>query len=767
MKPNNIMSQVKRLNIIIKGIVQGVGFRPFIYKLSTKLDLKGVVINSGSGIIIEVEGNHNNLQSFLSKLHQEKPIVSKIDYVSVIILKPFGYLTFKINNSINDKKNVKVPPDMATCQDCLEEISNPISRRYLYPFTNCTDCGSRYSIIHGLPYDRSQTSIKKFIMCQFCQKEYNNSFSKRFHSQINLCPYCGPKLKLLNHRGKVLSYSLEALRQCINDLKAGKIVAVKGLGGFQIIVNARNTNSIHKLRKYKNRPKKPFALMYSSLKAVRTDCQISLLEKELLISSQAPIVLLKKKNNNQNCNIAPNNPYLGVMLASTSLHYLLLKELNFPLIITSGNINSEPICINEKEAVQQLGNIVDLFLTHDFPIVRPIDDSVVRIIQGKKFFMRCARGYAPISLTIHKQLYFNSKKFIVQPSILAVGSHAKNTVAILKDNQIFVSQYIGDLSALKTFESFKNTINNLRTLYEFKPEIIVCDKHPDYISSNFAEIQNLPLRKVQHHYAHALSCMLDNKLKPPVLGIVWDGTGYGDDDKVWGGEFILILDNSYKRIACLHSFKLPGGNKAMKDPKRSALGILYEVPNLEKNLELSFFKEFSKQELSLLQQMLSLDINVFLTTSIGRLFDGVAAILGICYENTFEGQSCMMLEHATLKFKTEDSYTYNIIRIKYPYIIDWKSMIQEIIQDINKKISSEKISVKFHNTLAEIIVDIAKISQVKNILLSGGCFQNKYLTERAIFRLEQENFVPFFHQKVPSNDEGIAIGQIVAEIIHK
>ncbi|MFY0609553.1 MAG: carbamoyltransferase HypF [Candidatus Atelocyanobacterium thalassa] len=762
------MSQKKRLNIIIKGIVQGVGFRPFIYKLSIKLDLKGIVINSGSGVIVEVEGNKYNLQSFLLKIHEEKPVISKIDIIKVITLKPVGYPTFEIKNSINDKKNVTVPPDLATCQDCLEEISDPNNRRYLYPFTNCTNCGSRYSIILGLPYDRSQTSINKFTMCKFCKEEYKDSLGKRFHSQVNFCPYCGPELKLLNNKGQILSYSLEALRQCINELKAGKIIAIKGLGGFQFITNARNINSVNKLRKYKNRPAKPFALMYSSLEAIRTDCQISLLEKELLISPQAPIVLLKRKTNNSlNCNIAPNNPYLGVMLSSTSLHYLLLKELNFPLIVTSGNINSEPICIEEGEAIQSLGPIADSFLVHDLPIIRPIDDSVVRIIQGRKSFIRCARGYAPISLMMNKQLYSNYKKFINIPNVLAVGSHTKNTVAILKNNQIFVSQHIGELSTLKTFESFKNTINSLKALYQFKPQIIVCDKHPDYVSSHFAKAQKLPLGKVQHHYAHVLSCMLDNQLKPPVLGIAWDGTGYGNDSTIWGGEFILVLNNYYERIAHFHPFKLPGGDKAIKDSKRSALGMLYEISNFKDNLELSFLKEFSKQELSLLQQMLSLNINTFLTTSVGRLFDGVAAILGICYENTFEGQSSMMLEHATISSETEDSYTYTIRETKYPYIVDWKPIIKEIIQDLLSKVPYGEISVKFHNTLAEIIVDIAKISQIKNILLTGGCFQNKYLTERVIFRLEQENLVPFFHKHIPSNDGGIALGQIIAEIIHK
>ncbi len=762
------MNQIKRLNIIIKGIVQGVGFRPFVYKLSANLNLKGIIINSGSGIIIEVEGSQYNLQSFLSKLHDEKPITSKIDIIKIITLKPFGYLTFDINNSIHDQKNVTVPPDIATCQDCLEEISDPNNRRYLYPFTNCTNCGSRYSIIRGLPYDRSQTSINEFTMCKFCQKEYENSLSKRFHSQVNFCPLCGPKLKLLNNKSEALSYSLEALKQCINELKNGKIIAIKGLGGFQLIVNARNISSVNKLREHKNRPEKPFALMYSSLRAIRTDCQISLLEKKLLTSPQAPIVLLKRKNNNiLNCNIAPENPYLGVMLPSTSLHYLLLKELNFPLIVTSGNISGEPICIDEKEAIEYLGSITNLFLVHDLPIVRPIDDSVVRVIQGRKLLIRCARGYTPISLMINKQSYPNYKKLIKTSNVLAVGSHAKNTVAILKNNQIFISQYIGDLSTEKTFEAFKHTINSLKTLYEFKPQTIVCDKHPDYISSHFAKAQKLPLTKVQHHYAHVLSCMLDNKLKPPVLGITWDGTGYGDDGTIWGGEFILVLSNYYRRIAHFHPFKLPGGDKAMKDTRRSALGLLYEVSNFEDNLELSFLREFSKQELSLLKQMLSLDINTSSTTSVGRLFDGVAAILGICYENTFEGQSGMLLEYATINYKTEDSYTYVITGTKYPQIIDWKSIIQEIVQDVFSKVSYRKISAKFHNTLAEIIVDIAKRSQVKNILLTGGCFQNKYLTERAIARLEQEHLVPFFHQHVPPNDGGIALGQIMAEVMHK
>ncbi|MGB5770242.1 MAG: carbamoyltransferase HypF, partial [Crocosphaera sp.] len=609
-----------------------------------------------------------------------------------------------------------------------------------------------------------------FTMCKRCQEEYENPLNRRFHAQPNACPNCGPKLQLWNQQGEILARDNDALESSINALKAGNILAIKGLGGFQLAVDARNTKSVKQLRDRKHRPDKPFALMYSSLEAIKIDCKVDNLEEKLLTSPQTPIVLLKRKRNSHNLshNISPNNPYLGVMLPCTPLHHLLLKKIDFPIVATSGNISGEPICIDEQEALQRLGNIADLFLVHNRPIIRPVDDSVVRVIGGREIIIRRARGYAPFPIQINDNLLskFKQKSKSI-PNILAVGGHLKNTVAILKDNQVFISQHIGDLSTAEALKSFNQVMGSLKQLYEFEPEIIVCDAHPDYVSSQFAKAQNLPLIKVQHHYAHVLSCLADNNLKPPVLGVAWDGTGYGNDDTIWGGEFLLVRDNKYERIAHFRPLKLPGGEQAVKDPRRTALGILHEIFGSDYSLQLPFLETFSDRELTLVKKMLSRNLNTPLTSSVGRLFDGVAAMIGMCEKISFEGQGAMSLEYVIVDWKSEEIYPYEIKDKIVPFIIDWELIIKGIMEDILQKKPHQEIAAKFHNTLVEIIIDVAKNIQETNILLTGGCFQNKYLTERTILRLRQENLTPFWHNNIPPNDGGIALGQIMAGMINQ
>ncbi|MGK7957250.1 MAG: carbamoyltransferase HypF, partial [Crocosphaera sp.] len=746
------MKQLKRLQIIIKGAVQGVGFRPFIYRLATELKLKGWVNNSASGVFIEVEGTQTILEQFAAKIPQEKPPISQINSLETTWLNPVNYSTFEIRHSSSGEKTAIVLPDLATCSDCLQEIFDPNNRRYLYPFTNCTNCGPRYTIIEKLPYDRPHTTMKMFTMCEYCQAEYDKPLDRRFHAQPNACPLCGPRLQLWNQKGDVLANKNDALNLGIKALKEGKILALKGLGGFQLLVNGRNIESVQQLRQRKHRPHKPFALMYSCLEAIQEDCEVKELEEQLLTSPQAPIVLLKRKNTaSLSPDVAPNNPYLGVMLPSTPLHHLLLHNLDFPVVATSGNLGGEPICIEEKEALNRLKNIADLFLVHNRPILRPVDDSVVRVMAEREMIIRRARGYAPFPITINNHSY---------SQILAVGGHLKNTVAILKKNQVFISQHIGDLSTAEALKSFNQVMESLKELYDFESEIIVCDAHPDYLSSQYAKSQNLPVITVQHHYAHVLSCLADNNLNPPVLGVAWDGTGYGDDQTIWGGEFLLVRDNNYERIAHLRPFKLPGGDKAVKDPRRIAISILSEVLGDNHQIKLPFLETMTIKEINLVKQMLSRNLNSPVTSSVGRLFDGVAAMIGISQNITFEGQGAMALEYVIDDLKTEKTYPYQITGNYYPLIIDWQLIIEGIIEDILQTISHQEIATKFHNTLVEIIIDIAQRSQQKNIILTGGCFQNKYLTERAILRLKQEKFVPFWHHTIPPNDGGIALGQI-------
>ncbi len=755
------MNQLKRLKIIIQGAVQGVGFRPFIYRLATELNLTGWVNNSASGVFIEVEGNERILEQFLARIPQEKPTLSSINALETTWLDPVHYSNFEIRHSSSGEKTAIVLPDLSTCSDCLQEIFDPNNRRYLYPFTNCTNCGPRYTIIEELPYDRSHTTMKHFIMCKCCQTEYENPLDRRFHAQPNACPVCGPKLQLWNQKGEILAHENDALTLTIDALKEGKILALKGLGGFQLIVDSRNTNAIKQLRQRKHRPHKPFAVMYASLEAIKIDCQVNDLEESLLTSPQAPIVLLKRQNNQSlSPNIAPDNPYLGVMLPSTPLHHLLLHKINFPIVATSGNIASEPLCIDEQEALYRLENIADLFLVHNRPIIRPVDDSVVRVMAEREMIIRRARGYAPFPVQINNNINSNSV-----PNILAVGGHLKNTVAILKNNQVFISQHIGDLSTVEALKSFHQIMDSLKDLYNFEPEKIVCDAHPDYVSSQYAKSQNLPLITVQHHHAHVLSCLANNNLNPPVLGVAWDGTGYGKDQTIWGGEFLLVTGNKYERIAHFRPFKLPGGEQAVKDPRRIALSLLSEVFQEDYHKKLPFLETISAKELNLVKQMLSRKLNTPLTSSVGRLFDGVAAMIGICQNVTFEGHGAMALEYAINNLETDESYPYNIKDSVYPLVIDWELMIHSVIEDTFNQISHQKIAAKFHNTLVEIIINIAQKSQKKNIVLTGGCFQNKYLTEKTILRLKQEKFTPFWHHNVPPNDGGIALGQILAGIL--
>jgi hydrogenase maturation protein HypF len=760
----------KRLKMRIFGVVQGVGFRPFIYRLATELNLTGWVNNSASGVYIEVEGESKILKEFLSRVQTENPPRSHIQSIETTHLNYIGYTTFDIHHSVGGEKNAIIPADLATCPDCLRDIFDLQNRRYGYPFTNCTNCGPRYTIIETLPYDRPRTTMKEFFMCSECQQEYENPHDRRFHAQPNACPYCGPQLALWDKQGNNIASQDLALKIAVDSLKEGKIIAVKGLGGFHLMTDGSNPDAIRQLRQRKDRPHKPFALMYPSLELIKNHCQISPLEEELLTSPESPIVLLKRRSNCINLweSVAPNNPYWGVMLPYTPLHHLLLFSLKFPLVATSGNISDEPICIDEGEVIQRLGHIADVFLVHNRSILRSVDDSVVRVMAGREVVLRRARGYTPFPIILKSEDKIQNAEVEHSPpsiSLLATGGQLKNTVAILRSNQVFISQHIGNLSNYQALSAFYQVIDSLRELYDFKPQVIACDAHPDYLSSQFAHSQGFPVVKVQHHYAHVLSCIAENGITGPVLGVAWDGTGYGEDGTIWGGEFLLVTDNGYQRVAHFRPFKLPGGHWAVKEPRRIALGILYEVFGSFDGLEIfQLFESFSNQELKLIQRMLSRNLNAPLTSSVGRLFDGVASILGICQQASFEGQGAMDLEHRAINYKTDKVYTYEILGNDFPLIVDWQLIIKEILDDISEHLSIEEISAKFHNTLVEVIIEISQIISEKKVVLTGGCFQNKYLTEQAISRLNKKRLIPVWHRKVPPNDGGIALGQIMAGI---
>jgi hydrogenase maturation protein HypF len=781
----------QRLHITVRGAVQGVGFRPFIYRLATELGLVGWVNNFAGGVAIEVEGSTAKLPVFLNRIQQELPPRSFIQSLESSVLDPVGYERFEIRASVGGEKTALILPDIAICSDCLREIFTPSDRRYLYPFTNCTNCGPRFSIIEALPYDRANTTMKKFQMCDRCQAEYENPLDRRFHAQPNACQQCGPHLELWNREGTILADRHEALIQAAEGIRQGKIVAVKGLGGFHLVVDARNEDTVKRLRDCKRREAKPLALMYPSLESIQSDCEVSELELRLLRSPASPIVLLARKLDASSAiapSVAPGNPYLGAMLSYTPLHHLLMSELGFPVVATSGNLTDEPICTDEKEALQRLNSIAELFLVHDRPIARSIDDSVVRVMMERELVLRRARGYTPLPISLsHQSKILLGETHAEVPSvrfhpqnpkskILAVGAHLKNAIAISTNQQVFVSQHIGDLETLPAVKAFERAIADFQQLYQLKPEAIACDLHPDYFSTQFAQKSGLPVIPVQHHYAHVLSCMAENDLfgtddNKPILGIAWDGTGYGLDGTIWGGEFIQIKPwrsptaAPFQRVAHLRTFRLPGGEKAIKEPRRSAIGLLYEILGNELFAMnyLAPVQAFSDRELKILQTMLEKDLNAPVTSSAGRLFDAIASLIGLRQHTQFEGQAAMELEFAIAGFDTDDRYSFEIVTApNSPSIVDWEPTVSEILADLKSGLSWGYISAKFHNMLVEAIAAVAKQIGEERVVLTGGCFQNKYLIERAIQRLIQEGFRPYWHQRIPPNDGGIALGQIMA-----
>jgi len=754
---------IQRVSIVIRGAVQGVGFRPFIYRLATELQLKGFVLNSPTGVFIEAESEKEILNTFLLRIEKEKPIHAIIQSMEFSFLDVVGYTQFEICDSeTNGKTSAFILPDIAVCDDCLKEMFDPNDRRYLYPFINCTNCGPRFSIIESLPYDRPGTSMKIFEMCDDCKQEYDNPLDRRFHAQPIACPKCGPHIELITHSGKILSRNNNTILATADKIRQGKIVALKGLGGYQLICRADDENIIAELRKRKNREGKPFALMFPDLESIKEVCEVFPFEERLLKSPESPIVLLKRKEEgNQilvHSSIAPGNPTLGVMLPYTPLHHLLLKELQIPIIATSGNLSEEPMCITEEEAFQRLKNIADYFLIHNRPIVRHVDDSIVRVMMDREIVMRRARGYAPLPVELNCETE--------NETYLAVGGHLKNTVALSSGKNVFVSQHIGDLSTQEAFSAFQNVVNDFKNLYEAKDILAVADLHPDYLSTKFAKNNFENISFVQHHQAHVASCYAENKLEGTALGVSWDGTGYGLDGTIWGGEFFRFDDSSFMHFAQFRKFPLPGGDLAIKEPGRSAVGLLFEIFG-EKLFEekIEFINIFSEQEKKILLQMLKNKINSPLTSSVGRLFDAVAFLTGIKRTTSYEGEAAMMLEFAAAP-AISDYYPFDLLPGEV-LIIDWQKMIETILDEMKNNVSPKIISAKFHNTLVESICSVAEKSHEEKIVLSGGVFQNAYLLEHTVHRLRTSGFNPYWHQRIPTNDGGISLGQVAIAMDQK
>lgn len=754
----------ERVKAVIRGAVQGVGFRPFIYRLATALELRGWVCNSAQGVFLEVEGPRTQLNQFMLRLENEKPPRAIIQSMEFSFLEPAGYQGFEIRHSDDHGgKSAFILPDIGVCPDCLKEMFDPANRRYLYPFINCTNCGPRFSIIESLPYDRPNTSMKDFVMCAECQEEYYNPHDRRFHAQPNACPKCGPQLALRDQNGHILAECHEALRQAVAAILEGQILALKGVGGFQLIVDARNEESVRRLRVRKCREEKPFAVMYSTLAMLREDCCVDDFEARLLASPEAPIVLLQRHGGPSRLapSVAPRNPNLGAMLPSSPLHHLFMRELDFPVIATSGNLSNEPICIHEAEAKERLRNIADLALIHNRPIVRAVDDSVTRVVLDREMILRRARGYAPLPIHVKREL----------PTILAVGPQLKNTVALSIGREIFVSQHIGDLETSEAWSAFRHVAGDLQQLYGVAPEMIGCDLHPEYLSTKYAKTMAAPSVAVQHHYAHVLAAMAENEVEGPVLGVSWDGTGMGLDRTIWGGEFLQVNDlqeratEPFIRFAHFRNFRLPGGEAAVRQPRRCALGLLWEIFGdsfFERKDTEGIRGQFTALELKMIRQMQAHGINAPFTSSAGRLFDAVASILGVRQRIQFEGQAAMELEFA-VQPNEDASYLFRFVEKEAgELIIDWQPMIIQMISELQAGEPVGRMAAAFHNTLAEVVVAVARRASVSQVVLTGGCFQNKYLLERTVSRLREESFRPFWHQRIPCNDGGVALGQIMA-----
>jgi len=774
------MGDRRRLRIEVRGAVQGVGFRPFVYRLAHALDLGGWVVNDTRGVIVEVEGDREGLEVFLERLTTEKPEPAAIASVLSSWLDPAGFRGFRIERSDDQgARTVQVVPDIATCAACRHDLNDPENRRFGYPFTNCTHCGPRFSIMRALPYDRPRTTMEHFVMCPPCRAEYENPVDRRFHAQPNACDTCGPRLELLGQREESLLDGEAALGAAVEALRRGETLAVKGLGGFHLMVDAGNPEAIARLRVRKPRRDKPLAVMVRDVDQARELCEVSEAEARLLESAAAPIVLLPRRNGDSEDGIAPGNPNLGLMLPYTPLHHQLMQLADGPLIATSGNLSDEPICTDETEAARKLGGVADLFLIHDRPIARHVDDSIAWIHRGERRLLRRARGYAPRPILLSRKL----------PTLLAVGAHLKNTVALSIDQQAFISQHIGDMESPEALDAFERVAADFLKLYGAAPIAIAHDLHPDYISTRWArdsvapagslpgrtrgreglrKLEGLPLIAVQHHHAHFAACLAENGVEGSALGVTWDGTGFGTDQTIWGGEFLLGDASSYRRVAQLRPFRLPGGEAAVREPRRSALSVLWSIfgEDAMNQEDLAPVRSFRPEDRRLICGMLEREVNAPETTSAGRLFDAIAALVGLHPRTSFEGQAAMALEFAADP-TVDDAYSLtlspkNALPEDAPesLVLEWRELVEDVLRDLRGGVSVGVISARFHNALADAIAAVASALEVGRVALTGGCFQNRLLVDRTVERLRKQGHEVLLHASVPANDGGISLGQI-------
>lgn len=781
------------LTISIQGIVQGVGFRPFVYNLASELNITGFVSNTSEGVVITAEGD--NLSRFIERIRKEAPPLSRIMKIEIAPAETGGFTEFLIMKSSETGSFTLLSPDISTCDACCRELFDCSDRRYLYPFINCTNCGPRYSITKAVPYDRKNTTMQGFVLCEQCSSEYHNPRDRRFHAQPNACAACGPEVTLLDSSGNEIK-SAEPITEAINLLKKGKILAVKGLGGFHIACDALNAGAVARLRTEKRKNNKPFALMAPDMEAIRMHCDVSMAEEELLSSVQRPIVLLRKKEGIAlPPEVSPGNARLGFMLPYTPLHHLLfhypLQGRDIPvqphfraLVMTSGNLSEEPIIISNDEAVEKLSGIADAFLVNNRDIFMRVDDSVMRVRSeaagfrhsgGRKIlsdacsllltpdalpcFMRRARGYAPEPIPLMTD----------GPDLLGCGADMKNTFTLLKGNYAIVSQHMGDMENYETVSFFEETLENLKAVYRAEPVAVVHDLHPGYFSANWAlaygKKQNLRTIAIQHHYAHIGSVMAEHGLIGKIIGVAFDGNGYGEDGTLWGGEFLVADPRGCKRAGHLRQVPLPGGQQAVKETWRMALSYLKDAfgRDVMQFLEpTGFIGKYGKKKISAILQVADKRNFSPLSSGAGRLFDAVSALIGICDLNTFEGEASIALESAVMQGIDED-YPVDI-HLDELIEIDFSHTIIAIVDDLNRNLDRSIMSAKFHNTVAmaiiRVVLKLSLMNNIKNVALSGGVFQNLYLFEKVAHGLQEEGLALYSNEKVPCNDAGISLGQV-------
>ena len=748
------------LSISVRGVVQGVGFRPFVYQLANKHELRGWVLNTSGGVKIEVEGEREALEQFLTELEREAPPLARIEDIMAVSAPPVGYTDFEIRRSLAEEGEYQlVSPDIATCDACKGELLSPDDRRYRYPFTNCTNCGPRFTIIEDIPYDRPKTTMRRFVMCPDCQREYDDPLDRRFHAQPNACPKCGPSLELLDGDGDVIACD-DVITASAGLLKEGEIMAIKGLGGFHLACDATSDEAVELLRHRKRRPYRPLAIMLATMEQVKEHCLVSVEEEKLLTSPQCPIVLLRWKDDSSvSRKVAPGLKYLGVMLPYTPLHHVLLREIGLPLVMTSGNLSEEPIAKDNDEALRRLKGITDYFVVHNRDIYARYDDSVA-IVEGQKpQLVRRARGYAPYPI----HLPFKTKK-----QVLACGAELKNTLCITKDNYAFISQHIGDMENLETMEHFESTIELYKKLFRLEPEVVAYDLHPEYLSTKYAKERagDLTLVAVQHHHAHIVSCMVENGVQEPVIGVAFDGTGYGSDGTIWGGEFLVADYKGFDRVGHLEYVPMPGGAAAIERPYRMAFSYIFNL--LGESVidgELPFLRDVDRYEKEVMKRQIEKGINCPLTSSCGRLFDGISALLSIRGSVDYEAQAAVELEMAAPdEINDTEAYPFSIVKQDGVRVVRLKELFEAIIHDIGR-LPVGIISLRFHRTVARMTAEmcrqIAADSGLCKIALSGGVFQNRLLLRLTVAALEKEGFEVLTHSLVPTNDGGISLGQAV------